>query len=225
MASTMPGAALEKDAVPRLTFVVQDAGPVEHAAVPTLRLALRIDGEGPPIRSILLDVQVQIAARRRPYDRRAEERLVDLFGTADRWGDSLRTLPWTRSTLVVPPFEGSTIADLQITCSYDLEVTASRYLHALEDGEVPLELLFSGTIFYSMPDGRLQTVRIPWSGEAQYDLPVRVWRETMDAHFPNAAWLRLDRESFDRLNDYKARRSLPNWEKTLDSLLDAAGDD
>jgi hypothetical protein len=213
---------MQTDRLPRLAFSVDGAGPVQYAAAPTLRLGVRIDSEGEPIRSILLEVQVQIAARRRPYDSRAEERLADVFGTPDRWGETLRTLPWARSTVVVPPFTGSAVADVEIPCSYDLEVTASRYLSALEDGEVPLELLFSGTIFYAARDGRLQAARIPWTGEAEYELPVRVWRETMDAHFPNSAWLRLDRASFDRLNAYKSRRALASWEAALDALLDGA---
>jgi hypothetical protein len=223
MASVTRRDAREMDAIPQLAFTAVGAEPLKYAAVPTMRLELRIDSDDRPIRSLLLDVQVQIAARKRAYGDRATQRLVEVFGTAERWGETLRTLPWTRSTMVVPPFTASTTVHIPITCSYDLEVTASRYLYAVEDGEVPLEILFSGTIFYSNADGLLQTARIPWTGEAEYDLPVRVWRETMDAHFPNSAWLRLDRESFDRLSDYRARWALPSWEAALDSLLEGAG--
>jgi|SRR5919198_3100978 hypothetical protein len=225
MTSVARRGAREMDAIPQLAFAIEGAEPLEYAAVPTLRLELRIESDDRPIRSLLLDVQVQIAARKRAYGDRATERLADVFGTADRWGETLRTLPWTRSTMVVPPFTASTTVHIPITCSYDLEVTASRYLYAVEEGEVPLEVLFSGTIFYSNAAGLLQAARIPWTGEAEYDLPVRVWRETMDAHFPNSAWLRLDRESFDRLSDYRARRALPSWEAALDSLLEGTGDE
>jgi hypothetical protein len=34
---------------------------------------------------------------------------------------------------------------MPVTCTYDLEVVAAKYFYALEDGEVPLEFLFSGT--------------------------------------------------------------------------------
>src|SRR5205823_4123563 len=116
---------------------------------------------------VLLDVQIRIAARRRAYDPGAHERLFELFGPVADWGTTLRTFPWTRATLVVPPFEGSTVVHLDVPCSYDLDVAASRYLDALEDGEVPLELLFSGSVFYA-EDGRLQTTRLSWEKEAEY---------------------------------------------------------
>jgi hypothetical protein len=211
---------LRVGSTPELGFEVHDAGALEYAAVPTLNFRLGVESVGgEPIRSVLLDIQIQIAARRRPYSQAAQERLVELFGTPERWGTTLRTLLWTRTTLVVPPFAGSTVVDLPVACSYDLEVTASKYFDALDDGEVPLEFLFSGTVFYSGPEGLLQTARIAWTQEAEYAMPVRVWRETMDRHFPGGAWLRLRRDSFDRLQAYKARNALPSFEEALDSLL------
>lgn len=209
--------------MPELAFTVTGAARVEYAAVPTLRFALHIES-GEPVRSILLDTQIQIAARRRPYDEGAHERLLELFGTPDRWGSTLRTLPWTRVTVVVPPFTGSTVVDMPVTCTYDLEVTAAKYLQALDHGDVPLEFLFSGAVFYLNEAGMLQTARIAWDREAEYALPVRVWREAMDRHFPGSAWLRLDKESFDRLYAYKARHALPTWEATVDSLLGERGE-
>jgi hypothetical protein len=126
---------------------------------------------------------------------------------------------WTRTTLVVPPFTDTTDVDLLVPCTYDLDVTATRYFDALSDGDVPLEFLFSGSVFYSGADGALQTARLSWELEAEYRLPVAVWRETMDHHFPGTAWLRLDRESHDRLVAYKSRRALPTWAAALDELL------
>ena len=172
-----------------LGFSVEGAARVEHAAVPTLRFALRVSSET-PVRSVLLDVQVQIAARRRGYDEAAHDRLFELFGPVADWGTTLRTLLWTRTTLVVPAFEGSTVVNLDVPCSYDLEVAASRYLDALSDGEVPLEFLFSGSVFY-MDGDALQTTRLSWNSEAEYRLPVRVWKETMERYFRGTAWVRL----------------------------------
>ena len=123
-------------------------------------------------------------------------------------------------TTVVPPFTQSTLVDLHVACSYDLHVVASRYFDALDGGEVPLEFLFSGTLFYTADDGRLQTVRLSWDLEASYPLPVAVWRETMDHHFPSAAWVRLSKPSFDRLCAYKARHALPTVDDALDVLLE-----
>jgi hypothetical protein len=200
-----------------LGFSVDGAARVEHTAVPTLRFALGVTSQT-PVRSVLLDVQLQIAARRRGYDASAHERLFELFGPTADWGTTLRTLLWTRTTLVVPAFEGSTVVDLDVPCSYDLEVTASRYLDALSDGEVPLEFLFSGSVFYSGADGELQTTRLSWESEAEYRLPVRVWKETMERYFRGTAWVRLRKDSFDRLSAYKSRNALATWDDALEAL-------
>jgi hypothetical protein len=208
-------------AIPELAFTVLDAARAEYTALPTLRFTLRIDSlGGEPIRSVLLDTQVQIAARRRHHDEAAHDRLFELFGAPGDWGTTLRTLLWTRTTLVVPPFTGSTVVELPVTCTYDLEVVASRYLDALRDGEVPLEFLFSGSVFYADADGRLQTARLSWESEAEYRLPVAVWKETMEAHFRGTAWLRLRKDSFDRLAAYKSRHALATWEDAVDALLE-----
>jgi hypothetical protein len=222
VATTPQPRILEAASAPRLAFRVEGARALEHVAVPTIAFDLAIESPNVPVRSILLDVQLQIAARRRPYDDASQERLVELFGTPDRWGSTLRTLPWLRTTVVVPPFSESTSAEVQVPLSYDLEVAASRYFNALRDGDVPVELLFSGSVFYAAPDGRLQTTRITWEAEAEHALPVAVWREAMDRHFPGVAWLRLERESFDRLCLFKAKRALPGWEATIEELLEAA---
>jgi hypothetical protein len=208
-------------AVPQLQFAVERCAPLDYAAVPTLAFTLRIDeSDGRPIRSVLLDVQIQIAARRRRYAGAEGERLLELFGAPDRWATTLRTLPWTRATLVVPPFTGATAVDLHVPVTYDLEVTAAKYLAALEGGEVPLELLFSGTVFFAGPKGLLQTARIAWDSDVDYRLPVSVYRQAVDRHFPNSAWLRLGRGSFDRLTAYKARHAFASWDAAIDSLLE-----
>jgi hypothetical protein len=206
-----------------LAFSVEGAARVEYAAVPTLRFTLRVESlDGEPIRSILLDTQIQIAARRRHYDEAAHDRLFELFGPPDDWGTTLRTLLWQRSTVVVPPFTGAASIDIDVPCTYDLEVAASRYLDALSGGVVPLEFLFSGSVFAGDAGAGMQVTRLSWEQEAEYHLPVRVWREVMDAYFRGHAWLRLRKDAFDRLSAYKSRNALATWEDTLDALLPAA---
>jgi hypothetical protein len=207
--------------VPELDFAVVDAGPLAHAAVPTMRFAVRITarGEEVAVRSVVLETQIQIAARRRAYDDATEGRLSDLFGTPERWGSTLRTLLWTRVTQVVPAFRGETVVELTVPVTYDLEVVASRYLDAVREGDVPLELIFGGTLFYTGPDGRLQTGRIAWDRDAEYRMPARAWRETMDRYFPGTGWVRLRRETFDRLQAYKSERALTSLDAALDELL------
>ena len=204
-----------------LAFAVEGADRVEHVAVPTVRFALRVTAPaGRAIRSVLLDTQIQIAARRRRYDAAAEEKLFELFGAPGGWGATLRTLPWTRVTSVVPPFTGSTLVDVDVPCSYDLHVAASRYFDGLDGGEVPLEFLFSGTVFAAGPGGLLQATRISWETDAEYRFPVALWQETMERYFRGTAWLRLRKDAFDRLAAYKSRRALATWEDAIESLLE-----
>jgi hypothetical protein len=54
-------------------------------------------------------------------------------------------------------------------------------------------------------------------------MPVTIWRDLVDAHFPGSAWLRCSRETFDALSGYKARNALPTWDATLTALLATAG--
>jgi hypothetical protein len=216
-AAPAPGPA----AIPELDFAVLGAAPLRPSAVPTLTFELQLRSpSGQAIRSVQLDVQIQIAARRRAYGESEQLALGELFGTPERWGATLRTLPWLRTTAVVPPFAGETLVALSVPCTYDLEVSAARYLHAVREGEIPLEFLFSGAIFFSGSQGQLQTVRIGWDREASYPLPARVWREMMDIHFPDSAWLRLDRAAFDRLARYKSTHQLASWEQALATLLE-----
>ena len=209
--------------MPDLDFRVEDAEVLEFAAVPSLLFKLRIENlEEEPIRSVALNTQIRIAATRRHYDTVEQERLLEVFGEPHRWGNTLRSLLWTHTNLQVPPFSGSTVVDMPVPCTYDLEVIGSKYFYALEDGEVPLEFLFSGTVYYAGEGGRLQIARISWEKEAEFRLPVRLWKEMMERYFPNSAWIRLRKDAFDRLYDYKVRGGLPTWEAAVEALLRAS---
>jgi Family of unknown function (DUF6084) len=209
--------------MPNLDFRVEGAEVLEYAAVPSLLFKLRIENlEEEPIRSVALNTQIRIAATQRHYDAEEQERLLELFGEPSRWKDTLRSLLWTHNVLQVRAFSGRTVADMPVPCTYDLEVVAAKYFYALKEGEVPLEFLFSGTVFYAGEDGRLQVARISWEKEAEFRLPVRVWKEMMEHYFPNSAWIRLHRDAFDQLYDYKIRKGLPTWEATVESLLRAS---
>jgi len=207
--------------MPDLSFQVEGAQAVPFAASPLLAFRLRVatataDG---PIHTVALRCQVRIEVARRRYGAGEQAKLLDLFGEPERWGQTLRPMLWTHTGVVVPGFIGSTVVDLPVPCTYDFNVAAAKYFHGLEGGEVPLCLLFSGTIFYAGDDGALQIAQIPWEKEATFRLPVRVWQEMMDHYYPNSAWLCLRKDVFDRLYQYKSRRGLPTWEQALESLL------
>ena len=210
--------------MPDLSFQVEGAEAVAFAAAPTLAFKLRIANadDQEQIQTIALRCQIQIEAAHRRYAAHEQERLVDLFGEPERWSQTLRAMLWTHASVIVTPFQGSTLVELPVPCTFDFNVAAAKYFAGLEAGEVPLNLMFSGTVFYEAADGQLQAEQIPWDREAKYKLPVRAWKEMMDVYYPNTAWLCLRRDIFDRLNQYKMRRGIPTWEKTLDSLLPAA---
>jgi len=179
---------------------------------------------GTEVHAIALRVQIRIEPQRRHYAEAEEGRLVELFGERARYGDSLKPFLWTHASATLPGFNGSLEADIPVTCTYDFEVAGSKYLHALDDGEIPLVLLFSGTTFSRGPAG-VAIEPVSWSAEADYRLPVQVWRDLMDQYFPGGGWLRLSRDSLDALGRFKASRALPTWELTFEALLKEAGQD
>jgi hypothetical protein len=205
-------------AAPRLDFAVDGVSALEHAAVPTLAFRVGIDA-GQPVRSVALNVQIRIDAARRGYDDGERERLYELFGAPADWQRTLRSLRWAMTSVTVPAFDGSTSIELPVPCTYDFEVAAAKYMHALGEGEVPLELLFSGSVFFAAPTGALQVVHLPSDREARCSMPVSVWREALDHAFPGTAWLRVRRDVFDRLQAYKSSRALLTWEAALEELL------
>jgi hypothetical protein len=207
-----------------LVFTVVGARVEPYAAVPTLVLRLEIaETAGEQIHMIALRCQVQIEARRRHYSASEKPRLAELYGEPERWGETLRAMVWTHVAQMVPGFTGRVEVDLPITCTYDLEVAAVKYFEALEEGEIPLLLQFSGTVFTARGGaGQFSVAQLPWSKETSYRLPVRVWREAMEHYFPGTAWIRLRRESVDALLEFKGRRALLTWDHVVATLLESA---
>ena len=205
-----------------LSISVIDVRAAPYSAVPTLlfRLALS-ETSGDPVHAVALRAQIQIEPQRRRYDSDEEHRLVELFGERTQWADSLRPFLWTHATAMLTGFTGSTEVDLPVACSYDFEVAAHKYLHSLGDGEIPLNLLFSGTVF-ARRDSVVTVQPVPWHVEAHYRLPVSVWRDLMDLYFPNSGWIRLRRETIDSLTRYKAERAIPSWDDAFERLLKEA---
>lgn len=207
--------------MPDLSFQVEGAEVVPFAASPLLAFKLRIANAdaGEQIQSVALRCQIQIETTKRHYTAEEKERLRDLFGEPERWGHTLRAMLWTHATAIVTQFNGSTLVDLHVPCTFDFNVAATKYFAGLESGEVPLNLMFSGTVFYEGGESGLQAVQIPWDREAQFHLPVKVWEEMMEHYYPNSAWLRLRRDVFDRLYRYKIRNGIPTWEQVIESLV------
>lgn len=208
-----------------LNFRIEGAEVLAYAAAPSLAFKLRVENRGgEPIRSVMLRTQIQIIPSQRHYSKAEQDRLYELFGPPAHWGTSQKTMLWANTVELLRGFSDSTVVDLPVSCTYDFEVATSKYFHGLEDGEVPLEFLFSGSVFYDGATG-LQVEQIPWDREAKYRLPIRLWKEMMEQYFPNSAWLRVHQEVFAQLYAYKARWGLANWDMALERLLNAARED
>lgn len=209
--------------MPDLDFRIESAAPVAFAAAPLLsfRIAVTNAGRDEAIYSVALRAQIQLEVTRRNYSPRDQEHLLDLFGEPDRWSRTLRNMLWTNAGATISSFAGSTNVELQVPCTFDFNVAATKYFHGVEDGDIPLCFLFSGTVFYEGSEGLPQVAPISWSKEARFRLPVKTWREMMDTYYPNTAWLCLRRDLFERLCQYKTRHSIPTWEAAVEQILAA----
>lgn len=209
--------------MPELHFSIDGAEAVPHAAVPLIALKMRIENvpATEAVHSLTLRCQVQIEPARRSYVPRERERLHDLFGEPERWGRTVRPMLWMNTSVAVPGFTGEARVDLELPCTFDFNVAVTKYFHGLDSGEIPLCVMFSGTIFYQDEEGALQISQVPWNREANFRLPVSVWKEMIDLHYPNSAWLCLQRDAFNQLYEYKMRHGLPTWEQAIARALAA----
>lgn len=207
-----------------LSFDCVDVQPDRYAAGPTLLFRLRIaETTGAAIHSMALRCQIRIEPHRRRYDEGEIERLRDLFGDGSRWGETLKPMQLATLSVMVPSFTGSVEVEMPVACTYDQEIASAKYFEGLLDGEIPLLLLFSGTVFAKGGSG-FSVDQVPWHKEAQYRLPVAVWKEAMDLHFPGQAWMRVRKETFDSLQGFKSKRALLTWDDALEALLKEAGE-
>jgi hypothetical protein len=202
-----------------LTFAAAGVHADPYAASPTLIFRIRVtETGGRSVNAIALRCQLRIEPHRRSYSPAETPLLADLFGEPGRWGDTLKPLQFANVAVMVPAFTGTVELDVPVPCSYDLEVAANKYFASLEDGEIPLLLLFSGTVFVRTPTG-FTVGQVPWTSEIPQRVPVAVWRAAMDRFFPGSGWLRLRRDTIAELQRYKADRALPGWDDVMTALL------
>lgn len=213
--------------MPDLDFKIEGAAVVPFAAAPSLAFKLRIHNHPAEemVHTIALRCQIQLEVTRRQYFPEEQKRVLDLFGEPERWSQTLRNLLWTHASVVVPGFNNSTVAELPVPCTLDFNLAATKYFEGLREGEVPLCFQFSGTVFYAGADGALQVAPISWQKEARFRLPVQLWRDMMDNYYPKSVWLRLPRNIFDRLNQYRMQQAIPTWEALLESLIPSNRDE
>jgi hypothetical protein len=210
--------------VAELTITITGAAVDPYAAVPTIGFTAELtESTGATVHAIALRTQIRIEPQRRRYDAAEEEHLLELFGETPQWGDSLRPFQWAYIDTTLGGFTGSSTVELPMVCSYDFEVAAAKYLHALgDDGEIPLVFLYSGTVFVK-GSGGFAAELVPWHLESRFRLPVKTWRDMMDRYFPNSGWMRLRRDTLDALQRFRTERGLPTWEQAIEVLLKEAG--
>ncbi|MCV7409002.1 hypothetical protein AWC05_06615 [Mycobacterium florentinum] len=204
-----------------VTYEILDVAPEPYAVSPVLtaRVGVVADGDD-AVHAIALRCQVRIDPPRRSYSDEEAAGLTDLFGPRERWASTQHGFLWQHCTAMVPGFAGHTTVPLPLDCTYDFEVAAAKYLHALRDGTVPLQFLFSGTIFVKSERG-FSVQQVPWDREHRYDMPVQVWRALIAQHYPNTGWVRLSHETIAALANYKSARGMLDLDHAVTSLLDA----
>jgi hypothetical protein len=212
--------------MPDLTITVANAEAVKFAATPSIAFEMNLKNADPreTLHTVVLRCQIQIEVARRKYTAQDQGKLRDLFGEPERWGQTLRSMLWTHASVVVPQFTGSTTASMQVPCTFDFNVAATKYFNGLADGNIPLCLMFSGTVFYTDSEGLMRVAPISWEKETRYQLPLKVWQDMMDIFYPNIAWLSLRRDVFERLLEYKVRHGIPSWEQAIEKVLAEAED-
>lgn len=202
-----------------VSFEVLDVAPEPYAVTPVLTARIGVNASPDErVHAVALRCQVRIEPLRRSYNNEEAAGLTDLFGTRDRWATTQRTFLWQHCGAMVAGFTGHTTVALPLDCTYDFEVTAAKYLHALERGALPLQFLFSGTIFVNSPRG-FSVQQVSWDCEDRYDMPVSVWRDLITAHYPNTGFVRLGHETVRALTEYKSVRGLLDLDHAVTALL------
>ena len=194
----------------QLQFAITGAAPKPRAASPAISFGLSI-ASNERIEALVLRAEVRIEPQWREYTGREKPLLNDLFGTPERWGQTLRTFSWADVPVMVTAFDEQTQATIDVPCTYDFDVAATRFLHAVNEGEIPLRFFFSGAIFTYGGNG-LSTERVAWSSEASYRMPEQVWRDALHAVYGDDALIRVSAQTLERLHALRSLSGAVSWD-------------
>ena len=197
-----------------LRFACTGARPEPYAAGPSLQLDLRVsDGQRARVHAVALRTPDPDRAAPPPLHR-AEE--------ADGWSTCSASRPVGRDAQPAAARHrraprcraspGSTTVPLAVPLTYDLDIAATKYFHGLADGEVPLLLLFSGTVFYA---GAGRACRSGWCRGTRRRRTGCRWR------CGGRRWTRTSRTPagcgcaaapWTRCRAYRSEHALPTWD-------------
>lgn len=210
-----------RDYGPQMTFEVLGAAHEPFAAQPTLRFEMGVsEPSDREIYAISLTAQINFDPARREYDAETRAALFEIFGAPERWPSTTRSFLWTHSTAMVHSFSGAITFGLEVPCTADLEVVASRYVSSLPDGDVPLTFHFTGRVLYKGVDRNVQVVHIPWDTSCQYRMPVAVWKAMIKHHHGESGFALLHNHTIQGLMDYKRARGLHSFDACVADLLE-----
>jgi hypothetical protein len=213
----------KRDYGPEVTFEVLGAAHEPFAAQPTLRFELSVfEPTDRPIYAISLTAQINFDPARRQYDAATKEDLFELFGSPERWPSTTRSFLWTHASTIVHSFTGAITFGLEVPCTADLEMVASRYVSALPDGEVPLTMHFTGRVMYQGPQRQVQVLHLPWHTSASYKMPVSVWKNMMKHHHGESGFVNLHNDTLTELKRYKRVRGLHSYDAVVLDMLERA---
>jgi hypothetical protein len=204
-----------------LRFSITGAAPVPFAASPLLGLDVCLTSDQ-PIESVLLRTSVRIEAGARSTTPLEDTRLREIFGDKSQWSRGSRSLLWAQIASVVSAFEKSASVCVALPCSFDLAAVASKYIRALDGGEVLLRAQFAGTVFVRGEMG-LRALPIPLDREAEHALAVDVLHATFVPCFQGSAVLSLRSDLFEQLDALRVARGDASFEPTIEALLARAG--
>lgn len=209
-----------------LAFECVDARPERYAVGPTLVFHLRVhERSGIAVHGLALRCQFRVEPQRRKYSFAEEERLEDLFGKRERWHETMKPMQLATVSHLLGAFVSCTDTAVSLPCSYDMEVATGKYFHSLDGGEIPLLVLFSGSVFTPAEPARspnFAVEAVPWHNEVRFALPVTTWREMMDLYFPGSGWLRLRRSTIDAIRALATARAVPDWDDLIEHLVESA---
>lgn len=202
-------------------FEIVSVEPVARSVEPTLGFHGRItDASMRPIYTIALTAIVMIEPGKRSYADGEREKLLELFGTPERWAATTGGFRWANTQTMVHGFTGEGEFGLKVPVSYDMEIASSKYFGAIEDGDVPLRFHFNGSIFYERGDGQVQIAPVAWDRSERFLMPIDAWHRLSAEHHPNRGWIPLHTETVTRLEQLKAAMGAPTFDDCLAKILD-----
>src|SRR4051812_46454273 len=101
--------------MPDLDFKIVSVKAAARAMTPLLQFELQITTAQPAqIQALLLNAQIQIQPPQRSYSQPEREKLVELFGAPEQWGQTLRNRVWCHVNATTGAFQGETVAILTV---------------------------------------------------------------------------------------------------------------